>query len=78
MKKKVYLVDVTETFKARIAVRAEDEDAAESLADELVGGGRVSIVNLANHCTPDTDYHKECDVVCAVTEKKLRDMEVYG
>ncbi len=45
MKKKIYNVEVTETFKGRIWVEAFSEEEAENEADELVGGGLMNSVN---------------------------------
>ena len=44
--KRRYLVDVTETYTARIEVMAESPDDAEWEADNLVGGEVVDIVEL--------------------------------
>ena len=49
--------------KARIQVEAAFETDAELLADELVDGGKVNIVELALQAGPNTDYSKECVVV---------------
>ena len=80
MNKNVFFVDVTETFKARIAVRAKSEDDAEIIADELVGGGIVSIVNLSKACCPESNYKKECKVIKMVCEHggELEGTKVYG
>lgn len=55
-----FLVDVTETYTARIEVLADSLDDAEEKADELVGGGDVDIVKLALAHGPHTDYSKTC------------------
>lgn len=80
MNKKMFLVDVKETFKARIAVMAESEEDAEMTADELVGGGIVSIINLSRSCCSDSDYKKECEVVKTVDNYVglPEGMKVYG
>ena len=60
--KKAYFVDVTETYTARIEVRASSPEEAEKMADELVGGGQVNIVDLALAGGENTDYSKTCEV----------------
>ncbi len=59
--KKAYFVDVTETYTARIEVQASSPEEAEELADELVGGGKVSIVDLALAGGAHTAYSKTCE-----------------
>ena len=61
--KRRFLVDVTETYTARIEVLADSLDEAEEKADELVGGGGVDIVRLALAHGPHTDYLKTCTVL---------------
>ena len=61
--KRRYLVDVTETYTARIEVMAESPDDAELVADNMVGGEVVDIVNLSLAGGPHTDYSKTCEVV---------------
>lgn len=58
-----YFVDVTEVYKARIQVEAYSETDAESVADELVGGGKVNIVALALQAGPYTEYSKDFETV---------------
>lgn len=58
-----YLVDVTETYTARIEVMAESPDDAEWEADNLVGGEVVDIVKLSLAGGPHTDYSKTCEAV---------------
>ena len=59
--KRRYLVDVTETYTARIEVMAESPDDAEWEADNLVGGEVVDIVKLSLAGGPHTDYSKTCE-----------------
>ena len=61
--KRCYLVDVTETYTARIEVMAESPDDAELVADNMVGGEVVDIVKLSLAGGPYTDYSKTCEVV---------------
>ena len=61
--KSKYFVDVTEVYKARIQVEADSESVAESIADELVGGGKVNIVALALQAGPYTEYSKDFKAV---------------
>ncbi len=61
--KRRYLVDVTETYTARIEVMAESPDDAELVADNMVGGEVVDIVKLSLAGGPHTDYSKTCEVV---------------
>ena len=61
--KRRYLVDVTETYTARIEGMAESPDGAELGADNMVGGEVVDIVNLSLAGGPHTDYSKTCEVV---------------
>lgn len=61
--KRRYLVDVTETYTARIEVMAESPDDAEWEADNLVGGEVVDIVKLSLAGGPHTDYSKACEAV---------------
>ena len=56
--KKVFFVDVTETYNARVEVQASSSDEAEEMVDELVGGGKVSIVDLALAGGAHTAYSK--------------------
>ena len=58
--KQTYFVDVTETYTARIEVSANSPEDAEEVADELVGGGKVDIVELSLAGGPDTKYSKTC------------------
>ena len=60
--KNTYFVDVTETYTARIEVQASSPEEAEEVADELVGGGEVSVVELALAGGRHTDYSKTCEV----------------
>ncbi len=60
--KKAYFVDVTETYTARIEVQASSSDEAEEIVDELVGGGEVSVVDLALAGGDNTAYSKTCEV----------------
>ena len=66
--KRHYLVDVTETYTARIEVMAESPDDAEWEADNLVGGEVVDIVKLSLAGRPHTDYSKACEAVPDGTE----------
>lgn len=59
--KQSYFVNVTETYTARIAVQASSLEEAEEIADELVGGGKVNVVNLVLAEEPYTDYSKTCE-----------------
>lgn len=61
--KRRYLVDVTETYTARIEVMAESPDDAEREADNLVGGEVVDIVKLSLAGGPHTGYSKACEAV---------------
>ena len=61
--KRRYLVDVTETYTARIEVMAESPDDAELVADNMVGGEVVDIVKLSLAGGPHTDYSKACEAV---------------
>ena len=58
--KQTYFVDVTETYTARIEVQANSPEDAEEVTDELVGGGKVDIVELALAGGPGTNYSKAC------------------
>lgn len=58
--KQTYFVDVTETYTARIEVQANSIEDAEEVADELVGGGKVDIVELALAGGSNTNYSKTC------------------
>ena len=60
--KQTFHVEVSERYTARIEVRANSSEEAEKIADELVGGGKVNIVNLALSGTPDAQYSKTCEV----------------
>ena len=60
--KSSYFVDVSETYTARIEVQANSPEEAEELADELVGGGKVSIVKLALAGGLGSNYSKVCEV----------------
>jgi len=60
--KNTFFVNVTETYRARIEVRANSPEEAEGVADELVGGGKVNIVNLALAGGANTAYLKTCEV----------------
>lgn len=60
--KDTFFVNVTETYTARLEVQASSPDEAESVADELVGGGKVDIVNLALAGGANTAYSKTCEV----------------
>ena len=53
----------TEIYTARIEVMAESPDDAELVADNMVGGEVVDIVNLSLAGGPHTDYSKTCEVV---------------
>ena len=61
--KRRYLVDVTETYTARIEVMAESRDDAGVVGDSMVGGEVVDIVKLSLAGGPHTDYSKTCEVV---------------
>lgn len=60
--KSSFFVDVSETYTARIEVQANSPEEAEELADELVGGGKVSIVKLALAGGLGSNYSKVCEV----------------
>lgn len=59
--KRAFFVDVTETYNARVEVQASSSDEAEEMVDELVGGGKVSIVDLALAGGAHTTYSKTCE-----------------
>jgi len=59
---KTFYVDVSETYTARIKVQASSSEEAELVADELVGGGKVSVVKLALAGGDGTKYSKNCEV----------------
>ena len=58
--KKAFFVDVTETYTARVEVQASSSDEAEEIVDALVGGGKVSVVDLALAGGVNTAYSKTC------------------
>ena len=58
--KRTFHVDVSETYTARVEVQANSADEAEEIADELIGGGKVSVVKLALSGVTGTNYSKAC------------------
>lgn len=59
--KHTYVVKVTELYSAYIEVQADSPEAAEEVADELVGGGKVNIVKLALTNSAGSAYSKTCE-----------------
>ena len=60
--KRTFLVSVIETYSAQIELQADSPEEAEEIADELVGGDKVSIIKLALSGAPGTNYRKRCEV----------------
>ena len=60
--KRTFHVKVSEIYTTRIEVEATSPDEAEEIADELVGGGKVNVVNQVLSEMPHTDYSKTCEV----------------
>ena len=59
--KRTYVVKVTELYSAYIEVQADSQEAAEEVADELVGGGKVNIVKLTLTNSSGSAYSKTCE-----------------
>lgn len=57
-----FYVDVSETYTARIEVKASSPEEAELAADELVGGGKVNVPKLALAGGVGANYSKTCEV----------------
>ena len=60
MSKKTYLVEITETYTARVLIKAENMDDAYEVAEGLVNDDVVDPVKLALKAG---DYSRDCEVV---------------